>query len=160
MAADMFLKIADIKGESVETNHKDEIEILSFSFGVSQQGGMGFGTGGGAGKANFEDLSFMKRVDKSSPNLFLACATGKHIPEAILAVRKAGGEQVEYLKVTMKECLVSSVHESGNEGAIVLENIRFNFTECVFQYAPQNEKGTLQPPIIGGYNVKTQKKVG
>jgi type VI secretion system secreted protein Hcp len=156
----MFLKIADIKGESHEKAHKDEIEILSFSFGISQQGGMGYGGGGGAGKANFEDLSFHKRVDKASPVLFLACATGKHIDEAVLVVRKAGGEQEEYLKVTMRECLVSSVHEAGNEGAIVLESVRFNFTECVFQYRTQGAKGTLEAPVIGGYNVKEQRKIG
>ena len=155
----MFLKIADIKGESHEKSHKDEIEILSFSFGVSQQGTMGYGGGGGAGKAVFQDLHFTKRLDKSSPNLFVACATGKHIPEIILTVRKAGGNQEEYFKVTMKECIVSSYNDAGHEGDMPSESVSFNFTECKMDYKPQKPDGTLDAAISGGYNVKTQHKV-
>lgn len=160
MAADMFLKIGDIQGESKDHKHQNEIEILHYSFGVTQQGTMGYGGGGGAGKANFQDLSFSKRIDKASPNLFVACATGKHIPEITLTVRKAGGQQEEYLKVTMKDCIISSYHESGSEGAMPLEEIAFNFTEAKYEYKPQNADGTLGAAVTGGYNVKEQRKVG
>jgi type VI secretion system secreted protein Hcp len=156
----MFLNIQDIKGESSDQKHKDEIEILHYSFGVTQQGTMGYGGGGGAGKAHFQDLSFSKRIDKASPNLFVACATGKHIDQIVLTVRKAGGQQEEYLKVTMKECIISSYHESGSEGAMPLENIAFNFTECKYEYKPQQKDGSLGGAIVGGYNVKEQKKIG
>ncbi|MFT0702113.1 type VI secretion system receptor/chaperone Hcp, partial [Citrobacter meridianamericanus] len=76
----------------------------------SQSGSMHMGGGGGAGKVNVQDLSFTKYIDKSTPNLMMACSSGKHYPQAKLTIRKAGGEnQVEYLIITLKEVLVSSV---------------------------------------------------
>ena len=160
MAADMFLKISGIDGESQDSSHSGEIEISSYSLGVSQQGTMGSGMGGGAGKARFSDLHVTKRLDKASPNLFVACATGKHIDSALLTVRKAGGDQVEYLKVTMTDCIVSSYQESGAEGAIPLESVSFNFAKVKFEYSPQNADGSLAAAITGGYDVKKQEKIG
>src|SRR5690348_30150 len=98
MAVDMFLKFDNIKGESQEEGHKDWIEIESFSWGLSQTGSFGTGGGGGAGKASLHDLSFTHRLDKASPQLMLACCTGKHIPSAVLAVSKATeGKKQDYL---------------------------------------------------------------
>ena len=90
---DYFLKIEGIPGESQDAKHKDEIQVLSFSFGESQSGTMAFGGGGGAGKVQMQDFHFMMNVNKASPKLFLACACGEHIPSAILTARKAGKEQ-------------------------------------------------------------------
>src|SRR5712692_11221584 len=97
MAVDMFIKIGDIKGESVDHAHKEEIDVLSWSWGLSQQGTMHQGGGGGAGKVNVQDLSFTKFVDKASPNLYKFCCSGKHYPEATLTMRKAGDKPLEYL---------------------------------------------------------------
>ena len=97
MAVDTFLKLGDIKGESKDSKHGGEIDVLSWSWGVSQTGTMSYGGGGGAGKANFQDLNFMHNVDKASPILMLKCATGEHIKEATLVSRKAGKTQQEYL---------------------------------------------------------------
>lgn len=95
MAVDVFLKIKGIDGESADAKHKNEIDVLSYSWGISQTGTMRYGGGGGAGKANFHDFSFMMRVNKATPRLMHACTCGQHIPEAVLAVRKAGGKQVK-----------------------------------------------------------------
>src|SRR5678815_2292829 len=84
MAADTFAKLGDIKGESLDDKHKDEIEVLSFSWGVSNAGSMGYGSGGGEGKATFHDLSFTHKVDKASPVLMQACATGVHLKDLSL----------------------------------------------------------------------------
>src|SRR5687768_16716377 len=97
MAVDMFLKITDIPGESRDDKHKDEIEIVSFSWAVSQSGTVSGGGGGGAGKTEFQDFSFAMPVSKASPKLFLACAKGEHLAEATLTVRKAGATQVDFL---------------------------------------------------------------
>ena len=78
MASDIFAKIGDIKGESLDSKHKDEIEVLSFSWGVTNSASIGSGGGGGAGKATFQDLSFHHGIDKASPGLLRACATGEH----------------------------------------------------------------------------------
>ena len=82
MASDIFAKIGDIKGESADDKHKDEIEVLSFSWGVANAT-IG-GGGGGAGRATFHDLSFTHTIDKASPRLLQACATGSHLPEATI----------------------------------------------------------------------------
>jgi type VI secretion system secreted protein Hcp len=97
MAVDMFLKIDDVKGESKDSKHKDEVDVLSWSWGMSQSGTMHAGSGGGAGKVNVQDLSLTKYVDKGSPNLMMSCCSGKHYKEALLTVRKAGAAfKVEY----------------------------------------------------------------
>src|SRR6187402_1470714 len=102
MAFDAFLKIEGIDGESGDSKHKDEIEILSFSWGVSNPSSLsGAGGGGGLGRAMLQDFSLTHRVDKSSPILFLSCCTGKHIPSATLTCRKSGATQLEFLKIKM-----------------------------------------------------------
>jgi type VI secretion system secreted protein Hcp len=114
-AVDYFLKIDGVRGESTDSKHKDEIEIDSFSWGVSQAGTFAFGGGAGAGKVSFKDFHFTTRVNRSSPTLMLKCANGQHIKQAVLTARKSssegGGE--EFLKVTLSDVLVSSYQNAG-----------------------------------------------
>src|SRR6185436_7756711 len=107
MASDIFAKIGDIKGESQDDKHKDEVEVLSWSWGVTQSGTMA--CGGGEGKASFNDFNFTHFVDKASPVLMKVCATGEHIKDATITVRKAGKGQHEYLVIKMTDVLVTSV---------------------------------------------------
>jgi type VI secretion system secreted protein Hcp len=113
MAFDGFLKLDGIKGESADAKHKGEIDIISFSFGASQIGTQGSGGGGGSGKVQIHDIHFFKKVDASSPLLFLNCATGAHIKEATFVVRKAGGQQLEFLKIKLTDILISSIKPHG-----------------------------------------------
>ncbi|WP_087660594.1 Hcp family type VI secretion system effector, partial [Caballeronia terrestris] len=109
MAVDMFLKLGDIKGESLASGHTEEIEVLSWSWGCSQTGTTHSGTGGGTGTASVQDLTISKFVDKSSPTILQACCQGTHMADSVLTLRKAGGKDpVEYLKLTLKEVLISS----------------------------------------------------
>ncbi len=118
MASDIFAKLGDIKGESLDAKHKDEIEVLSYSWGVTNAGSMGHGSGGGEGKATFHDLSFVHNVDKASPVLMQACATGAHLKEATITHRKAGKGQHEYLIVKMNDVIVTGVtHGGSGDGA-------------------------------------------
>src|SRR5215213_8650303 len=103
MASDIFAKLGDIKGESLDAKHKDEIEVLSWSWGVSQSGSPAHGGGGGAGKASFNDFHFLHNVDKASPVLMKACATGEHIKEVTITTRKAGKSQHEFLIIKMSD---------------------------------------------------------
>src|SRR5690348_11028482 len=105
--ADYFLKIDTIPGESTDDKHKDEIDVESWTWSETQPGTFSGGGGGGAAKVNMGDFSFTMYTNKSSPKLMLACATGQHIPTAVLTCRKAGTEQQEYLRVTMSDLLVS-----------------------------------------------------
>lgn len=142
MAVDMFMKISTIKGESVDKKHKDEVDVLAWSWGLSQSGTTHMGGGGGSGKVSVQDLSFTKYVDSSSNALILGCCTGEHYDEAVLTVRKAGKEPLEYIKITMKEVLVASVSIGGSGGEDRLtENVVLNFAEFKFEYQPQSAKG-------------------
>src|SRR5215208_6409186 len=112
MASDIFAKLGDIKGESLDAKHKDEIEVLSYSWGVTNAGSMGHGSGGGEGKSTFHDLSFVHNIDKASPVLMQACATGVHLKEATITHRKAGKEQQEFLIIKMNDVIVTALTDA------------------------------------------------
>src|SRR5260370_38577759 len=107
-AVDYFLKLDGIPGESTDSKHKNEIDIESWSWGQANSGSHAYGGGGGAGKVSMHDFSFTMRINKASPKLFLACATGQHIKGAILTCRKAAKEQQETLKINFRYPLVRS----------------------------------------------------
>ena len=144
MAFDAFLKIEDsqgnilIKGESTDKGHPDEIEIDSFSWGVTQTATAGGGGGGAGGKAVAQDFHFTAPTTKASPNLMLACATGRHFPAALLTCRKAGGtSQVEFLKIKLTDVLVSSYALGGSpngEAPVPEDQFSLNFVKIDFLY--------------------------
>lgn len=158
MPADMFLKIDSIKGESLDDKHKDEIEVLSFSWAVHNSGSMGHGTGGGDGKATFQDLSFEHNVDKASAPLLLACATGTHLKEATLTARKSGKGQLEYITIKMKDLMVTAVNPTNHQGGSLTESVSLSFAIVNLEYKPQKADGTLDAGIPFKYNVKAQKE--
>lgn len=142
MAVDMFIKIGDIKGESKDDKHATEIDVLAWSWGLSQSGSTHIATGGGSGKVNVQDLSLTKYIDKSSTVLMTHCATGKHIPKAVLTVRKAGDKPLEYLVITLKDLLISSVSTGGSGGEDRLtENVTVNFAAYEVAYQQQAKTG-------------------
>lgn len=159
MAVDMFIKIGDIKGESTDSGHKGEIDVLAWSWGMSQSGSMHGGGGGGTGKVNVQDLSFTKYVDKASPNLMLSCCNGKHFPEAVLAIRKAGENPLEYMIVKLSEVLISSVSTGASGGDDRLtENVTVNFAKVKVSYQPQKADGTKEGgPVEMGWDIKANK---
>ena len=142
MALDMFIKIGDLKGESVDKKHKEDIDVLAWSWGVSNSGSAHVGGGAGTGKANVQDLSFTKYIDKCTPDLLLASCNGKHYDKATLVVRKAGETPLEYLTVTMTEVIVTSVSTGGSGGEDRLtENVTLNFAEVKVDYIEQTKGG-------------------
>ncbi len=158
MAVDMFLSLEGIKGESVDSVHKETIDLLAWSWGMSQSGTTHQGAGGGAGKANFQDISFTKYVDKSSPDLMYACASGKHIAKAKLTVRKAGEKPLEYMVFELEDIIVSSVSTGGSGGEERLtENCTLNFATVKFEYATQDKKGAKDK--IGSFGWKIAENV-
>jgi type VI secretion system secreted protein Hcp len=160
MAVDMFFKIGDLKGESVDDKHKGEIDVLAWSWGLSQSGTTHMATGGGAGKVNVQDISFTKYVDKSSPNLIQYCCNGKHFADALLTVRKAGENPLEYLKITIKDPMIAAVTTGGSGGEDRLtENVTLNFAEFKVEYTPQKKDGTGDAAVTVGWNIAENKKV-
>ena len=156
MSVDIFAKIGDIKGESKDSKHAGEIEILSYSWGVSQTGTMAFGGGGGAGKASFQDFNFMHNIDKSSPVLQTRCATGEHIKEATITVRKAGKTPQEFLIIKFNDLLVTSVQLSGSS-EVPTESVSLNYAKVVLEYKPQKEDGSLDAGGFFKYDLKVNK---
>jgi type VI secretion system secreted protein Hcp len=159
-AVDYFLKIDGIEGESQDSKHKNEIDLESWSWGESQTGAHSAGGGGGAGKVHMQDLHFVMKMNKSSPKLMLACASGQHIPKAVLTMRKAGKEQQEYAKITMTDLLVSSYQTGGSaKGDIIpLEQVSLNYAKIEFEYKEQKTDGTLGAAVKAGWNVKENVK--
>ncbi len=158
-AVDMFLKIDGVEGESTDKEHAGEIEILAWSWGMSNPGTMHTGGGGGAGKVSVQDISFTKYIDKSSPMLFLKVCNGKSFPEATLVVRKAGSNSIEFEKITMTNVLVTSISMGGSGGEDRLtENITLNFQKVDWKYNEQLSDGSGGPNIAGGWDIALNEK--
>jgi len=160
MRVNTFLDIDGIKGEAQDSGQKDKIEVLAWSWGVSNAGTLHTGSGGGAGKANFHDLSITKHVDAASADLMAACASGKHIPKAKLICYKAAGDKpLDYLLIELEEVLVSAVSTGGSNGESQLtENVSLNFTKITLKYKKQDAKGAGTPAGTFTWNVAQNKK--
>jgi type VI secretion system secreted protein Hcp len=160
MAVDIFMKLGDIKGESQDEKHKEEIDVLAWSWGMSNAGSAHVGGGAGTGKVNVQDLSITKYIDKASPNLSMACATGKHFPKALLTVRKAGETPLEYVKLEMEDIVVTSVTTGGSGGEDRLsENVTLNFAKFKQIYAEQAKAGGKANEVEFAYDMKKNVKL-
>ena len=155
MAVDMFIKIGDINGESVDKTHAKSIDVLAWSWGLSNSGTAHMGAGAGAGKVNVQDLSFTKYVDSASPVLLMAGCKGTHYDKAKLTVRKAGDKPLEYIIIELDEVLVTSVSTGGSGGEDRLtENVTLNFAKFKFSYQAQDKAGGKEGGAIDAvYNI-------
>ncbi len=161
MSLDMFIKIGDIKGESIDSAHKDEVSVLAWSWGLSQAGSTHHSTGSGAGKVNVQDLSLTKWVDTSSTALMVAACKGTHIKEAKLTVRKAGDSPLEYIKITMTDCLVSNISTGGSGGEDRLtENVTLNFAKFKVEYTAQTKEGGSGATSTAAWDIPANKPLG
>jgi len=156
---DYFLKVDGIDGESTDDKHKNEIDVESFSIHAANEGDAAMRGGQGAGKVSMGDFQFVSRICKASPKLMEACATGKHIANATLTCRRAGGKQQEYLKIKLTDLIVSSYGLAGSNGAQVLPTDQFtlNFSKIEYEYADQDEKGNTKGTVKTQYDLKKQK---
>ncbi|MBW7984914.1 Hcp family type VI secretion system effector [Enterobacillus tribolii] len=155
MAIDMFMKVEGASGESQDANHKGWTDITSFTWGASQPGNMGVGGGGGSGKVNFNDLHVNALIDKSTPALLKHCASGKHLAKVEVSVCKAGGEQIEYARITLEEVLVTNVQYNGAQGEDTLGlTYSFQAAKVKQQYWEQTGKGGKGAESSAGWNIK------
>jgi type VI secretion system secreted protein Hcp len=155
----MFIQVGTLKGESVDKVHAGKTDVLAWSWGVSNSGSAHTGGGAGAGKANVQDLSFTKYIDKSTPDLMLAACNGKHFDNATLIVRKAGEKPLEYLKITMTEVLITSVSTGGSGGEDRLtENVTLNFASVKVEYVEQKKDGSAGDKPSMNWNIAENSK--
>jgi type VI secretion system secreted protein Hcp len=159
MPTDYFLVIDGIKGESKDSKHPDAIEISSFSWGNSNPGSSGTGSGGGAGKVTFQDLHFTSQASRAGPLLAQACASGLHIKKAQLFVRKQGDGQQDYYVVSLEDLIVSSFQSGGSAhaDAVPTEQFALNFATIQFEYKQQKDDGSLHPPVTAKYYLKENR---
>lgn len=148
MAVDIFLELEGAKGETVDKVYKSKnaIDVLSWNWGISNTGTFHQGSGGGSGKANFQDISITKYTDKATADLMLFCANGKHMPKGVLTCRKAGENPLEYLKITMTQILVSSYSTGGAmSDERPTETVTLNFAKVKVEYFMQSATGGKEP---------------
>lgn len=161
MAVDMHIKIDTIPGHSEVKGFEGQIQLESFTWNMQQRTSFGTSTGGGAGKVNMGDLTFVHNVDKATPKLMIACCTGAHLKDAVLTCRKAGGESaVDFFKITLTDVIVSSVAPSGsNQGDTPTETVSLAFAEYKVEYQEQDNKGAKKGgPVISGFSIQKNAK--
>ncbi len=160
MAFDAFLKLVPATagqpsptGESQDAKHPGEIQISGYNLGITQHVTQST-TGGGAGKATFNDFSFSTPVSKASPLLFQACAAGSHFTHAIVSLRKSGGAGFDFLKITMGSVLVSSYSSGGGGGdETPHDDVHLSCGNIHFDYTPQHPDGSPDTPVKGGWDI-------
>jgi type VI secretion system secreted protein Hcp len=163
MAFDAFLKIDGIPGESTDDKHKDWIEILSFSHGMTQPASATASSAGGgtAERVNLQDLQIAKHLDKASPKLYELCCSGKHIANVTIELCRAGGDKLKYMEVKMDQVIISNVapggHSQGTDG-FPTENVSFNFGKIKWTYTQQKRAdGTGGGNVTGGWDLTANK---
>lgn len=155
MALDMFLKIAGLPGESRDKTHAGEIDVLTWAWSVSNSSSAQVGGGAGSGKCNVSDLSFTMYASKASPLLALHCCTGKHIAEAVLTVRKAGDQPLDYLVIKLKDLIVTSYQTgaAANGDPRIMEGGSISFGQYEVKYTEQTAKGGAGDQCEAAYDV-------
>lgn len=155
----MFLKIVGIDGESNDANHKNEIDVLHWEWQITQASSMHSGSGGGAGKATISDFYFQHYADRASPNLMKYCLTGKHIAEVVMVNRKAGGNPLEYMKITMSDVIVTLVHPvSSGDDVNIREQVGLSFSRVKQEYMAQNAQGGNAGAVTASYAIKANRE--
>lgn len=152
---DMFLKLPGIEGEAEDDTHQNEIDVLSWSWGISRGGGAAAGRGAGSGKANMQDLTITKFVDKSTPLIMKALLAGERIPEAVLTLRGDTRGQHEYLVITMEDVVVTSYQVEGSTSDDrPTETVSLNFSKAHVVYTEQEEDGSAGDTTEMTYDVQ------
>lgn len=145
MAFDCFIKIDGVPGESTDDKHKDWIEVLSYSHGLSQPASGSVSSGGSrsAERCDHQDFSVVKTLDKASPKLALFCCNGSHVKNVTVELCRAGGDKQPYMKYLMNDVIISSVRPGGSaQGGetLPLEEVSFNYGKIQWTYTETDHK--------------------
>jgi len=159
MAISLYMKIDGVSGECPNAKYKDHIELDSFHWGASQPSSMGSGTGGSSGKVSFHDLTAIGKMDKAYPTVMQQMANGKHFKSVDICGAKMGEGQMEYLKITLSDVLITSADVSGAHGAEIVANYSFQAAKIKWHYVPQDDKGKAGAAVDFGWDIKANKSV-
>jgi type VI secretion system secreted protein Hcp len=148
---DHYIKFDGVEGESLSKDHKGEIEVLSWSWGLSSPAPSSSG-GSGARRATPQQFTFTHLYDKASPVLASLAAAGRHVKQAWLSSRRAGQGQKDFLKVTMSDVLITGVHHEG-DAAGISETVTASARRITFEYRQTNSKGSLGPAVAFDWDI-------
>jgi type VI secretion system secreted protein Hcp len=155
MPGSLFLKIPGCEGEATDDGHQKEIDVIDYRLAMKHP--VNFrGTGMSGGEATVDDVIVTKAVDKASPNLMKFCLTGKHLDEVVLTARKRGENPIDYIKITLKNCMISSVDHS-HQGDDHREIVTLAFESIKKEYTPQGSDGKPQGAVTVEHDVKKNK---
>lgn len=155
MSTDTHIKFDGVEGESQHAEHKGSIEVLSWSWGMLNQGNTS-GSGSAGGKADPQNFTFTHLYDKASTVLAKKCAQGIHFSEVTVTSRKSGDGQKDFWKAVMKEVFIASVQSSGASGGDMHETVSMTYGSIDMSYKAQDAKGTPGGEVKFGYNAKTK----
>ncbi len=155
MSYQYFLKVDGILGEATAVTHKDEIEIMSFSWGVSNASTPS-ATGGRAGTPQFSDLALAGSFGKAGPKLMHACASGQNIKTATLSGMLSAGsaKPVDALRIVFTDVLISQFNLAGSSGDLPGESVSIAYGKVQVQYLSVNAKGAVGAPVTAGWDLR------
>jgi len=157
MAGSLWLKIDGCEGEATDDGHQKEIDIQSYSFGVTHP--VSFRGGGlGGGEATVQDVSVSKMVDKSTPVLWKFCMNHKVLPEVLITQRKRGENPIDFIKIKLKNAVISSVSHGGHADSAGGETVTFAFEAWEKEYTPQDSAGKPQGAVTMKWDIKANKE--
>lgn len=164
MAFDSFIQLDGIKGESSDDKHKDQIELLSYGFGASQDQSSTSSSAGNqsAGRVNIQDFTFTHHLDLASPKLWEACCTGQHIKTAVISLHRAGGDKAKYMEYKLSDVMVSAVGKGGESkggGDVPIESVSLKFAKMEMTYTKIGIDGKAAGNASAGWDLKANKKV-
>jgi type VI secretion system secreted protein Hcp len=164
MAIECFLKIEgpDLTGEAQSIGHEGQIDVLSWSWGLSQTVSMHQAGGGGAGKASVKDLEVTKYVDAATPKLVLACLSGTQFRSATLTCVRVGGDgdRIPYVVIAMQRVIVRAMDAGGTSGdEPFTEDLSLNFAEVIVRYTRQNQDGSPGEEVAIGWSIRENKRL-
>jgi len=146
----VFLKIAGIEGESTDSKHKGEIEVVSITYGA------------GTALPKVGWIKILKTVDKSSPKLFLGAMEGSHYPTADISFHKLDGGKELFLLMRLEDVVVQSVSATGTgagEANRPTELVSLSFGKIIWQYTQLNSDGTPGGTVSAGWDLTDNKKI-
>jgi len=161
MAGAIFLMLDGIKGEATDEAHKEEINVLSYSWGMNNPTAVHSGAGTAAGKVSVNDLVVTKSMDKASPALTEHCCLGKVVPKGTLTVQRAGEDKVQALVLELENIFVTAVDggDASDMPSLPTETVTLSFKKFEYKYTPQDKEGKGEAEITVGFNIEENVKV-
>jgi type VI secretion system secreted protein Hcp len=161
MAADYYLQLDGIKGESADSKHQGWIECAAINWSITQPKSATASTSGGhtAERAELSEISISKLVDLASPMLAQMCACGKTIPKAKLEMQRAdgNGEPIKYFEVELENVLIAHIAPAFNGADIAQEHIGLTFSKVKWKYTQQKIGGGASGNTAGGWDLASNR---